>query len=343
MTELTQEKKYIDYLIGPLFLLAISILYSIWILNVMNPSSNVDMDRVIQKVITMILLCILVIVSQRFREYRIAYFLMFIGLTIVLFGEIENVLDEFVVINYNLSGWDLEDFSALGLLLVGLGIFLYTNRLDKIRLKTEQNQRETELYATLLRHDLRNDLQAVLGYIEMAESDETRSKTLIESARMAATRMSRLVKTFSLQSESSDKELLSMIDETAIAAEKTHPGLTISINADQNIMKARVYGTSLIQVALENLFRNASQYCGEYPHVDVNLRRISNQIEMIISDNGPGIPSNLIDRIFLRGSSNEGGIGLYLVSTILKGCGSTIELLDAESGANFRILLPATF
>jgi signal transduction histidine kinase len=258
----------------------------------------------------------------------------------LLFGEIENVLDELYNINYPWPAIDFEDLNALGLLLVGLGLFVYTNLLHRIRLRTEQSKRETELYATLLRHDLRNDLQAVMGYIEMAESDEN-PKALLESAKMATLRMSRLVKTFSLDIESQDDELIPLIVQTARDAEKTHSGLKIKLSIDANASNTRAYGLSLIQIALENIFRNSSQYCGKNPIVDVNVRKVGGLIEILVSDNGPGIPEELRKRIFSRGiSTNEGGLGLYLASTILKGCGGSIELLDSQKGTQFKLLIP---
>ncbi|MBY8997056.1 MAG: hypothetical protein KGD60_04945 [Candidatus Thorarchaeota archaeon] len=66
-----------------------------------------------------------------------------------------------------------------------------------------------------------------------------------------------------------------------------------------------------------------------------------------MSDNGPGIPSELHETLFERGGQlvSEGGLGLFLTKTILKGCGGSIDLLEDKdvAGAAFRIILPVAF
>ncbi|TFF91332.1 HAMP domain-containing histidine kinase [Candidatus Thorarchaeota archaeon] len=327
----------------PLLVLLIAILFSLWAFSTMEPTGGADSFDITQKAALALILYVFVFVIERFHEHTPSYTLLVVGLTIIFMGQVENILDEFVNITYGSLPIDLEDLDTVGLFLVGIGLLTYTNMLTKAKARTEQSQRETELYATLLRHDLRNDLQAVLGYIELAQKEGQNHDELLESARMATERMARLVKAFSIHMGSSEGSLISVIEKTARDAEKTHQGLTIDVTAEEGTADIEAYGGPLIQVAIENLFRNAFQYGGENPIVDVRARRLDKQVEIVISDNGPGIPSEMRDRVFQRGTtSTDSGLGLYLAKTIIKGCGGFIELLDSDSGATFRVLLPAS-
>lgn len=328
-------------LAAPMTVFIVGVVYTIWVFAVMPTRVDPNIANVLRKSILTVILFVFLFVIQRFREHRFSYVLMMVGLAVLFLGELENVLDEFAIIDYGGIGADLEDLNAFSLLLVGIGLFLYTDMLSKARLRTEQSRRETELYATLLRHDLRNDLQAVLGYIELTENEIDQPAVMLDSARMAATRMSRLVKAFSIHDDGEEHDLLSLVKLTAIDAEKAHQGLTIKVEAGPGVDGTDVYGGALIQSAFENLFRNTAQYCGENPDVSVQMKRIGDRVEIYVSDNGPGIPKEKCESLFLRGlTSSDTGLGLYLTKTILRGCGGSIEHMESEDGTSFKIEIP---
>jgi len=65
--------------------------------------------------------------------------------------------------------------------------------------------------------------------------------------------------------------------------------------------------------------------------------------KITVCDNGPGAKAKLRRNLFpSRGSIDGYGFGLYLTGQIVVACGGTIELLDAEKGATFRIIIPCT-
>ncbi|MCK4650686.1 hypothetical protein KAT08_00785 [Candidatus Babeliales bacterium] len=67
-----------------------------------------------------------------------------------------------------------------------------------------------------------------------------------------------------------------------------------------------------------------------------------NQIELLICDNGPGIPPNVKDKLFLpyvSGEKKNMGLGLAIVYEIIKQLGGSIKLLPSKEGAVFQILL----
>ncbi|MCK4517433.1 HAMP domain-containing protein [Candidatus Babeliales bacterium] len=68
-----------------------------------------------------------------------------------------------------------------------------------------------------------------------------------------------------------------------------------------------------------------------------------NQIELRFSDNGPGIPKDVRDSLFLpyvsSGKKNM-GLGLAIVHDIVSQTGGTVKLLSSDEGAAFQVLLP---
>jgi two-component system, NtrC family, nitrogen regulation sensor histidine kinase NtrY len=68
-----------------------------------------------------------------------------------------------------------------------------------------------------------------------------------------------------------------------------------------------------------------------------------NQLELLIVDNGPGIPSRVKNKLFMpyvSGEKKNMGLGLAIVHEIVTQTGGSVKLLDGQQGAAFQILLP---
>lgn len=69
------------------------------------------------------------------------------------------------------------------------------------------------------------------------------------------------------------------------------------------------------------------------------------EIALEVSDSGPGVPSDLVDRVFEAGFSTKPagaqgrGVGLALVRSVVIGAGGSVELRSDPT--TFRVLLPA--
>ena len=121
-----------------------------------------------------------------------------------------------------------------------------------------------------------------------------------------------------------------------------------------NIHLTKAYGEGIplvkanderLEAAFTNLLSNAIRAMtpngGE---ITVSTRNSGNdKVEIIIVDNGPGIPPELQERVFDPGiSGREGGlgIGLWLVETFIDQFGGHIDFVTSETaGTTFRITL----
>ena len=83
------------------------------------------------------------------------------------------------------------------------------------------------------------------------------------------------------------------------------------------------------------------------PTVSVQTKKLNDKIEIIVTDNGNGIPQNIIDKIFqpffTTKPTGEGtGLGLSLSYDIIKAHGGEIKVeTKEEEGTKFIITLPA--
>jgi len=219
------------------------------------------------------------------------------------------------------------------------------------RVKSEEEkalqEREKELYASLLQHDLGNDLQVILGYIDgvrmLAHDMPDSAKNMLEAAQAASVRMANLLKALGATAQPSDEGIGPFLERIASDCEKANRGLSIEINADKGTKNLKPTGSSLLPMAFENIFRNAAMHAGHNPVVNVRISRHDGSLSILISDNGPGIPDDIRPKLFHRGDSKgRGGLGLYLTRQILSACGGSIQLRDIDGleGATFEVNLP---
>ncbi len=103
-----------------------------------------------------------------------------------------------------------------------------------------------------------------------------------------------------------------------------------------------------METVLRNLLENAMLYAGTAPRINLDLRRNENMVELVFSDNGPGIPHKYRKKIFTmfyrirhQGKTIRGsGLGLFIVRNIIHLHGGRIWLDSGNKGATFRLLLP---
>lgn len=132
---------------------------------------------------------------------------------------------------------------------------------------------------------------------------------------------------------------------------------TMETNFDYNIDKVQIIPQDLGRVLL-NLFNNAFYSVSEKkkrlnglyePKVFVSTQKLNDKIEIVVKDNGNGIPQKIIDKIyqpfFTTKPTGEGtGLGLSLSYDIItKGHNGELKVETKEGEfAQFKIILPTT-
>jgi signal transduction histidine kinase len=96
-----------------------------------------------------------------------------------------------------------------------------------------------------------------------------------------------------------------------------------------------------------NLFLNAAQIMQKPGRIDIETQQLEDTLCIVVSDNGPGIPADLLPRIFrtnvsTKTSRSRSGRGLHIVAAIVKQYSGRVTAANRErgNGAVFTISLP---
>jgi signal transduction histidine kinase len=141
-------------------------------------------------------------------------------------------------------------------------------------------------------------------------------------------------------------ELLSTIAELyRPMAEENGQVLIESVEASLQVNGER----ELLMQLFANLIENALRHTPRGSTIALVARRIDRCVQVIVTDNGHGIPENLrgkvLQRFFRLESSRTtvgSGLGLSMVSAIVKVHDATLELADAAPGLRATVLLEAS-
>lgn len=98
---------------------------------------------------------------------------------------------------------------------------------------------------------------------------------------------------------------------------------------------------NLVVLVMTNLIDNAFQSTADAPEVVVDISVSGDRLLARISDNGEGIPENLISQLFepkVSGKSSGSGIGLAISRQLIRQAGGTLELeSSSHDGTTFVI------
>lgn len=101
-----------------------------------------------------------------------------------------------------------------------------------------------------------------------------------------------------------------------------------------------------LRQCLLNLLLNALQAMPDGGRVDVTTTSVDNGVEVVVADDGPGIPEDQLEKIFRpfhTTKANGTGLGLAITDRIVRKLGGKLSVKSSEgSGARFTIWLPTT-
>ncbi len=137
----------------------------------------------------------------------------------------------------------------------------------------------------------------------------------------------------------SQVNLVSIIDEVIQLYSAENIKCEFNITNDIPIINS---DNEQLKRILINLIKNSIE--AEANKINIEICSKTNVVEILITDNGIGIPEENIERIFddkFTTKPSGMGIGLFLVKNILKSIKATIEIPISKPGSTtFKILLP---
>jgi signal transduction histidine kinase len=204
-------------------------------------------------------------------------------------------------------------------------------------------------------HELNTPLTYIMGNLELlATQPLTPSQTeMLASAARGAERIKSLAQSLLAFSRPAPEEmgLLSVNDLVERALELCHyQALKAGVQLARELAPdlPPVMGVSnQLEMALINLAVNAVQAMGEAGgRLSVGTARRGHEVEISMSDDGPGIPESIRHSVFepfvTTKAEGEGtGLGLSTVLMVVERHQGRIDFTTSPSGTTFRISLPA--
>ena len=188
-------------------------------------------------------------------------------------------------------------------------------------------------------HELRTPLTVLLGHLDRLGRNPQDLEAL-RTARATAERMRRLVEDLlALARGEVERSLnLHIVDLGEVAREAA---LEHGVAAEAESAEVLGDPDRLLQL-LRNLVANAVRAAGK-EGVRVRVRREADHALLEVEDSGPGIPEDLLPRLFQRFARGPGGgtgLGLAIAHAIAKAHGGEIAVESRPGRTVFRVRLP---
>ncbi|WP_254832627.1 sensor histidine kinase [Haloglomus salinum] len=251
--------------------------------------------------------------------------------------------------------WGAAIGGGVGMLVGYIEMRAVLNALDaeRARLQAEQieDQRETLDYLnSLLRHEVLNGMNVIEGHsllleqeLDDEELEETHVQPIIRHSQDISAVISdvrRLVGVIQGDRELEPVDLHGALEAEVRKLRDTHPDADISLDVPSGVF---VYGNEMLPRVFGNLLANAVEHNdNESPRVRVESRVGEEVIEVLVSDDGPGIDDATQETLFERPDAGptDHGFGLYLVSQLCGHYGGDIDLVETgPEGTTFGATL----
>lgn len=261
---------------------------------------------------------------------------------------------------------------SLYILIFGSAVYLYILYKSKqarlhyqIQLANLEVQKEKELnekkiaFFTDVSHEFRTPLSLIINPVKdlLQKSEEKKETAELKIVYRNAKRLLRLVDQlllFKKAEEETDKlnlaevNLYNLSHEVFLCFSEQARSKQINYELQSNVHDLVIQADKdKIEIALFNLLSNAFKYTPDGGTIIFKIEERNSQIQLSVSDTGPGIPESERTKIFERfaqvksdRSKTGFGIGLYLVKNFIEAHDGSVSFTSEDGkGTSFHILL----
>ena len=292
------------------------------------------------------------------RRRKTAIFFLIFGISLIALAVALNV------------GWILLNLTEVAMLVLGIvffaliitGIVLNTIFLMREIRKNEQH----DAFLNAVTHELKTPIASIKLYLETLKTREVAPEKQREFYDVMLADSNRLLTTVEQvlsASKSGDTkkryeveelELAKILEESITIVRNRYHLEPAAIRFAEAPNEICVLGDAdELQTVFVNLLDNAVKYSGDDVKVSVRVRASAsrNRIDVFVRDNGIGMASSELKRVFrrfYRAQQSEGkkvkgtGLGLFIVRSIIKKHGGSIraESKGEGRGSTFIVQLP---
>jgi two-component system sensor histidine kinase KdpD len=217
--------------------------------------------------------------------------------------------------------------------------------------RLEEMDAQRREFLAVVTHDLKAPLTSILGYVRL----------LLELGEAASVEQAQQ---FAEVIERQGRRMLDMIEQLVVASSLDEGAPVLSrepidlghvvgeqVNLLRGLLGSRhvevkipsglptVYGDrQAIEQIVANLMDNAVKYSPDGSPIEVHVHPTEDEMLVTVSDQGPGIPGDLLPHVFERfrrgdvAASGSVGLGLFIVRSLTQGHGGRVWVENADRG-----------
>ena len=230
----------------------------------------------------------------------------------------------------------------------------------------ERDERSRRELIAGISHDLRTPLTSIKAYVEGLEqgvaSTADARKRYVDTIKNKASDLEHIIERLFLFSKLDTGEfpyrmervdLAAVVSETVsgVSAEYGERGLDISVSVPRIPVLADIDALQMRYVLI-NIFENSLKYKDkDRGRLSVSVRREADEAVLVMADDGPGVPSDALPKLFdlfyridgARSNPSRGsGLGLAIAAKMMKHFNGKIEAKNlTDGGLSIEIRLPA--
>ncbi|MGM0508608.1 MAG: ATP-binding protein [Fusobacteriota bacterium] len=267
-------------------------------------------------------------------------------------------------LNYELSEESLKRRDELGVLANEftnmkndlIEMIEISKKLERKKAQAERLSSVGQLVSGVV-HEIKNPLASISGFAELLRGDVTEDEIERYSKVISneTDRLNKLVQDLLEYSRPGDKSVQGRIrirllvdqvlDKLAPRISKKH--IKVNLEMPNNIPPILGDKDKIIQVFMNIISNSIEAIKRSNKEITITGERKGNKVIIRCRDNGPGIPNNIKDKIFMPFTShkkNGTGLGLAMVKKIIEDHNGTIRInKDYDNGAEFIIVFPIKY
>jgi len=216
-------------------------------------------------------------------------------------------------------------------------------RLDSSQKAFEIANKKLNLLSSITRHDIKNQLMGILGFIELSKEITTDPEMLhfIEQEETGAQTIHRQIEfTKNYEDIGVHAPQWQNIGTRVNALRSINPDLQIAFSSALD--EVEIFADPLLEKVFLNLIDNSRRHGERVKHISFSTMQYGQgDIAIVYEDDGIGVQESDKERIFKKGFGKNTGLGLFLSREILSITGLTMKETGIYGkGVRFEIIVP---
>ncbi|MCW3084194.1 MAG: hypothetical protein JWP12_1560 [Bacteroidetes bacterium] len=235
-----------------------------------------------------------------------------------------------------------------------VGVVTDVTELMKTQLELRKKNNDLNVFFYKTAHDFKTPIASMQGLLEYYSKDDNIEELLhyiklcVKNLSLIVSRVSQLSVIQQQKVITAEIDCSQQVERLLRELENENPNFS-DVKIIQNIECEKIVSELfLLNSILKNLIDNSIKYADPDktdPFVSISIREHAGMYELIVKDNGQGIPQDIQEKIFdmfYRGNdkSKGAGLGLYIVKSAVEKLNGSISVKSGlKEGSEFTVLL----